>query len=137
MFEDTTLITGGRRSGKTVSLVMQSAKTGYSILTMRKSEYYKRIPDYAEKLGLEIPDPILIEAKDLPNITEIIESYNPKGILVDDIDVFINNLFDGRYHGGSISNDFVKTIYRMGPPQNTTGNYEEDLDKMVKNIKGF
>ena len=55
-------IVGGRASGKTTELIKMSAETGIPICVRHRSRI-KHIINKANKLGIEIPEPIVIYNK--------------------------------------------------------------------------
>lgn len=100
-------IHGGRATGKTTLLIRQSAETGIPILTTNygRIRLYK---DYAEHLGLKIPDPILWKNRKLP-------LKDGSKVLIDNGEETINNIL--RENSGVICETMV-------------------IDQPVKHLKG-
>ena len=78
-------IHGGRGSGKTTWLLLQSAMSGIPIMAAN----YQRIvlyKDHAKQLGLKIPEPILWKNRKEGDGFEI------KQVLIDDMEYFLNHV---------------------------------------------
>ena len=78
-------IHGGRGTGKTTILIVQSAMSGIPIMTTN----YHRIAiykDQAKRMGLKIPEPILWKGK------QEACGYDIKQVFIDDGEQFINHL---------------------------------------------
>lgn len=104
MRNDTKLIVGGKETTHQVeeSLIKQSAEKSYVILTAN-SAVSNGIKEYANELGIEIPEPMTIsEFRKNPQ--------GIRGVLVYDLDLIIDSLLHGLYAGGSVSKPFMRDI---------------------------
>ena len=109
MTSETKLIIGGRQSGRTVELIKHSAKTGNTIVCCNVAQRRYMI-ETAAHLGLSIPEPIVVNGNTIHNDSVQIQIREPKGILIDDMDYFLDSLFGGKYAGAVINSEFVKDI---------------------------
>lgn len=87
----TKIICGGRGCGKTVELIKLSSETGCPIIAM-SFPAINHIKRTAAELNIKIPEPIRFEDKAVKLCGS--KALN-KGILVDDIDCILHNLFYG------------------------------------------
>ncbi len=81
------LITGGPASGKTTTLIRESAET-FAYIVTRSQRTAQDIFNYAGEMGLQIPFPLTYE--------EFLNTdyYAPgvKGILIDDVDALVQHI---------------------------------------------
>lgn len=82
----TEIIMGGRRSGRTTELIKRSAETG-AIIVVRDNLRGRHVQDLAKELDYDIPQ--VLTVSDL----KLLSSIDKKGLLVDDIDAIIAQLF--------------------------------------------
>ena len=78
-------IHGGRATGKTTWLLMQSAMSGIPIMTTNycRIRLYK---DYAKQLGLKIPEPILWKKR------QEYDGLDMNQVYIDDVEYFLNHV---------------------------------------------
>ena len=89
---NTEVICKGRGQGKTYDLVMESARTGYPIITPYESRY---IVDMAKSMGIDrIPQPMSLKEFNLfKNNGSLVNSPSWKGkVLVDEFDTVLERL---------------------------------------------
>lgn len=82
----TEIIMGDRRSGRTTELIKRSAETG-AIIVVRDNLRGRHVQDLANDLGYDIPKVLTVSDLKFP-----LPIYR-KGLLVDDIDAIIAQLF--------------------------------------------
>ena len=88
---NTEVICKGRGQGKTYDLVMESARTGYPIITPNRTDY---ILDLARRIGVSIPEPMSMKQfETYKNNGSLMNSRNWKGkVLVDEFDYILESL---------------------------------------------
>lgn len=95
------IIAAGRGTGKTTLLIQKSAELMMPILcynhTKAESIKYK-----AERLGLRIPEPIIY------NKSTSIHGLNIDGILIDDLDMFLQNLIGVKIAYATTTSDLTE-----------------------------
>lgn len=76
------ITTGPRASGKTTRLIMESAKTGATIVepTHMMADYVK---DMAKSMGMEIPEPVAITQL----LAGMIVRWRERRVLIDELDM--------------------------------------------------
>ena len=90
----TTIITGGRGTGKTAMLIRHSAETGRYIL-VTNSTRARGIFEQAKTMGYEIPYPITVSAfKTGEHGGFVGSSIRRDGLLVDDMEDVIKSMFN-------------------------------------------
>ena len=87
------IVIGERCSGKTTRLIERSAKEGIYILVANK-EMARCIVDQAKEMGLEIPFPVTLDEYLRGNKFQG-SSIRRDGLLIDDLDMVLHQLFGG------------------------------------------
>ena len=87
------VVIGKRCSGKTTRLIERSAKEGIYILVATKN-MARCIADQAKKMGLEIPFPVTLDEYLRGNKFQG-SSIRRDGLLIDDLDMVLHQLFGG------------------------------------------
>ena len=87
------VVIGERCSGKTTQLIERSAKEGIYILVANK-EMARCIVDQAKEMRLNIPFPVTLDEY-LRGSTFRGSSIREKGILIDELDLVLDQLFRG------------------------------------------
>ena len=120
----TTIVMGGRLSGKTSYLISESAKTGIYILVANKPRA-KHIMDLAKEMGLNIPYPVTVDdyfACQKFNGSSI----ERDGMYVDDVDDVLTRVFStvpikavsftmpDQFDGLTVLRDDEKAVYTEG-----------------------
>ncbi len=95
------ILTGNRGSGITTTLVLESAEYNRPIITTGSTEY---LIDYAERMGIEIPEPISLNDKNLvDNIKN--RSDIKDGVIIDSVGIVLKKLL----HEAGINTDTIIT----------------------------
>lgn len=81
-------------------------------------------------MELVIPEPIVANAQTINSESTRNEIEEAKGVLVDDFNIFIDNIFHGKYAGCSVDNFWVKDIENIGGMSDKTTT--DTLDYMTK-----
>lgn len=107
------LIIGGRQTGKTTELIKHSAETGNYILVPNMN-HAKNIAYQARSMGFDIPYPVTLS--EMRNNNKFIgSSIRRDGILVDDLDLVIRQLFDGiEINEATVNNENIERITFLG-----------------------
>lgn len=128
----TTIINLPRGGGKTTALVYASAINGVPILCLNKDNK-KHIEDLANKLGLEIPEPLTCCSTD---IQKQLGSLGVTKILIDNaeatIPVLINELAGVQVCGMTMS---VPMNYPTKVNTTKTETFEETAERLMETIK--
>lgn len=111
MIKGTKMIIGERQSGKTTKLLEQSAESRFPIVVSNKYEKDKLIRMAAD-LGLEIPEPIIFYINPCINTT-MEKIRGQRGILVDNLEYYIDSIFGNKFAGGTIGDGFVTSIEKL------------------------
>lgn len=103
------LIIGGRQQGKTAELIKHSAETGNYILVHDKNRA-AIVAKQAKIMGFDIPYPVTVS--EMVNRGHFRGSYIRRdGLLVDDLDLVIRQLFDGiEINEATVNKDSIECI---------------------------
>lgn len=106
---------GGRRSGKTATLIKKSAETGAYILVATKHQAHA-VYRQAKEMDYDIPFPVTV-SEITPELKYFNDSYIKKhGLLIDELQSVLDVAFCGiPIHGATLNADSITDIKYLNP----------------------